>query len=340
MVSDATRPTVSVIIPCRNAEAWLPETLASAVEQRGIPLGILVVDDGSTDGSAAAAERFAPAVRVLRQPAGGVSRARNAGTAAAQGSYCQYLDADDVLEPGTIAARVAMLEASGADVALASWMRWERQRDGEFAAGAIMRRRLGERADVDLLTDAWWPPGAVLYRRTLVDRIGAWRTDLPIIQDARFLLDAALHGATFAYVDAVGLRYRVHGPESLSRRDPAAFVDDCYRSAAELHDRWLAAGSLDDARRRGLVRVFGYVARSTFEADRSRFDEVLERIHRLDPDFLPEEPRSLRALSGVIGYRSAEHVALWWRHLKGTARAVQPAASDSASARRTTGARG
>lgn len=316
VVTTAVSPTVSVIIPCRNAATWLGETLESALLQHEIPIEIIVVDDGSTDQSVSVARAVGRSVQVISQPPLGVSAARNAGTAAAVGAYFQYLDADDLLEPGTLAARIQALETEGTDVALTPWMRWQRQSDGRFSAGAVERRRLSSRPDIDLLTDAWWPPGAILYRRTIVERIGRWREDLPIIQDARFLLDAALVGARFVHLERVGLRYREHGPESLSRRDPRAFVEDCYRSAMQVHDAWRASGSLDDARRRALVRVYGYVARSMFSIDRARFDTVLERIHDLDPEYLPEQPRLLRHLSAVIGYRPAEHVASWWRKTK------------------------
>ncbi|MEO7190506.1 MAG: glycosyltransferase [Vicinamibacterales bacterium] len=308
---------VSVIIPCRNAARWLPETLQSVLTQSGVTLEVVVVDDGSDDGSGEVAD-LDPRIRVIRQPALGVSAARNAGTTAARGGFLQYLDADDLLVPGTLAARMAMLRETEADVALTRWVRWEPAADGTFREGEIRGEPLGQRPDVDLLTDAWWPPGAVLYRRTMVDRIGPWRTDLPIIQDARFLLDAALHGARFCHVTEVGLKYRVL-PGSLSRRDPSAFLGDCYRSAAELHDRWFAQGTLDDDRRRALVKVYAHVARPFYQTDRARFGEVFGRITRLTPQFLPEGPASLRALSTVVGYPAAEQVALWWRHLKNAA---------------------
>ena len=63
----------------------------------------------------------------------------------------QYLDADDVLMPETLAARLDVLEQTGDDVALTAWVRWERQIDGKFVAGETVRRRLGPRPDVDLL---------------------------------------------------------------------------------------------------------------------------------------------------------------------------------------------
>ena len=64
-----------------------------------------------------------------------------------------------------------------------------------------------------------------MYRRSLVEKIGGFREDLPVIQDARFLFDAAYHGARFAHSAHVGARYRI-SPQSLSRRDPARFWRD------------------------------------------------------------------------------------------------------------------
>jgi glycosyltransferase involved in cell wall biosynthesis len=309
------KPRVSVIVPCRNAAPWLAETLASVLHQTGPSLELIVVDDGSDDASPAIAEAAGPRIRLLRQPPRGVSAARNAGTAAATGEFLQYLDADDLLEPSTLAARVAALDSSGADVALTPWVRWKAGGDGVFRAGEVERTMLGPRPEIDLLTDAWWPPGAVLYRRTIVDRIGGWREDLPIIQDARFLLDSALRGGRFTQLAETGLKYREHG-HSLSRRDPLAFAADCYRSAADLEWHWTREGTLDRERRDALVRVYAHVARATFTRDRALFDEAYGRAVRLEPRFQPDGPRALRLLSSFIGYRPAEHVASWWRASK------------------------
>src|ERR1700733_3429878 len=251
--------TVSVVIPCYNAARWIGETLASVLEQPGRP-DVIVVDDGSTDDSVAVIERLAgDRVRLLTQRHAGVSRARNIGTAAALGDWLQYLDADDLLCPGSLAERQAVLAATGADVAYCDWVKWV-PGPGGFEAGETIAATLGPRADVELIGPRWWPPGALLYRRALVDRIGPWREDLPVIQDARFLQDAAIHGARFAHAPHVGLRYRLHGAESLSRRDPRAFNDDRFRNAAQLLAGFRAEGTLDEARRQVLARVFADVA--------------------------------------------------------------------------------
>jgi glycosyltransferase involved in cell wall biosynthesis len=305
---------VSVVIPCRNAEAWVAEAVASAVGQGAVVGEIILVDDGSNDRSVEVAERAAPGrLTVIRQQAGGVSRARNAGTARATRAFVQYLDADDILTAGTVAARVHALVRTGADVAYADWVRWQRDAAGQFGPGDAVVRTLGSRPDVELLTDAWWPPGALLYRRAIVERLLPWREDLPVIQDARFLHDAAIAGAAFVHVSGIGLRYRVHGNQSLSRRDPGAFVADCYRNVCDLHERWRTAGALDAERREALLRAYTHVLRGTFRHDRALFETALARVRDLEPRFVPDEPRALRWLSRAIGYRAAEHVAAIWR---------------------------
>ena len=307
-------PRISVIIPAYNASRWIAETVDAVVSQDGVELDIVLVDDGSDDGTEERARAAAGTypLHVIRQSRRGVSAARNAGTAVSTGTFIQYVDADDVLLPGTLATRHAALEASGADVAYTDWVHWERQPDGSFREGRTADRVLGDRPDLDLFTDMWWPPGALLYRRTLVDRILPWREDLPIIQDARFQLDAALVGGRFEHLPHIGLKYRVHGPESLSRRDPLAFTRDCTTNAFDIARIWEARG-LDPRERRALTAVFGQVARASYRQDRAAFHRVVTELRRLDPHYVPSGPRGLRLLSRLVGYERAEHLASLWR---------------------------
>ena len=100
---------LSVIIPCYNVEAHVGTAVRSALAQQGVELEVLVVDDGSTDGTAAVVEALLPEaggrMRLLRGPHRGASAARNRGLAEARGTYVQFLDADDALLPGKLAAQ-------------------------------------------------------------------------------------------------------------------------------------------------------------------------------------------------------------------------------------------
>jgi glycosyltransferase involved in cell wall biosynthesis len=105
---NSTSPTVSVVIPCYNAEAFLHETISSVLQQTHKPMEVLIVDDGSTDNSAAIAESFGGVVRVLRQPNQGESVARNRGIEESKGEWIAFLDADDLWKPEKLEMQLAV----------------------------------------------------------------------------------------------------------------------------------------------------------------------------------------------------------------------------------------
>lgn len=107
---------VSVLVPAYNAEKWLRPTLKSACSQTLQAIEIIVVDDGSTDGTAALIEEQAavdPRIRLIRQENGGVGAARNTAIRAARGKYLAPLDADDVWFPDKLELQVRAMEERG-----------------------------------------------------------------------------------------------------------------------------------------------------------------------------------------------------------------------------------
>ena len=88
-------PKISVVIPCYNRAGLIARAVASAVAQSHLPHEVIVVDDGSTDGSAGVAAGLPGPVRVLRQANAGAAAARNAGIATATGDWVAFLDSDD-----------------------------------------------------------------------------------------------------------------------------------------------------------------------------------------------------------------------------------------------------
>ena len=115
---------LSVIVPVYNAEAFIARSLDSLLAQRlAASYEIIVVNDGSTDGTARILERYAPmpAVKIITQPNRGLSAARNAGLDAAAGEYVFFLDADDFAEPGGLAALLDKAFGIDADIVDGSW---------------------------------------------------------------------------------------------------------------------------------------------------------------------------------------------------------------------------
>jgi glycosyltransferase involved in cell wall biosynthesis len=107
---------VSVIIAVFNGEATLGETLESAVLQTYKDLEIIVVDDGSTDGTPAIIQSYSARdsrIRAIRQTNGGVARARNRGIAEARGEFIAPLDADDLWDPAKLERQIARMQDAG-----------------------------------------------------------------------------------------------------------------------------------------------------------------------------------------------------------------------------------
>ncbi len=104
-------PQISVIIPVFNGAVFLAETLESIIQQDWCPLEILVIDDGSTDYTAAVAAKFSRQVRYVHQANQGAASARNYGIQLAQGGVLTFLDADDLWMPDKLARQMQMMQA-------------------------------------------------------------------------------------------------------------------------------------------------------------------------------------------------------------------------------------
>lgn len=106
------RPLISVVIPLYNKEKNIATTLQSVLSQEGCAFDVVVVDDGSTDGSADVVKNIADnRLRLYRQPNGGPSKARNTGLRHSQGEWIVFLDADDELLPGAMETFAQLIAA-------------------------------------------------------------------------------------------------------------------------------------------------------------------------------------------------------------------------------------
>lgn len=111
-----TTRRVSVVVPAHNAERYLGEALSSIFAQAVRPLEVIVVDDGSTDGTAEIAAAYEPQVRVIRQTNRGAGAARNAGIDAASGDLIAFLDADDLWTSGRLSTQLEAADSADVDL--------------------------------------------------------------------------------------------------------------------------------------------------------------------------------------------------------------------------------
>ena len=107
---------VSVVIPAYNRAHSIGKSVESVLQQTYRPLELIVVDDGSTDGTVAALSEFGDRIVVIRQPNGGPSSARNTGVANAKGGIISFLDSDDTWEPAKLERQVSLMNRGGEEV--------------------------------------------------------------------------------------------------------------------------------------------------------------------------------------------------------------------------------
>lgn len=111
-------PKISIVVPVYNAEEYLPAAIESVQKQTMSDFELILVNDGSTDGSGEVCDRYAaqdPRIRVVHQINKGICAARNAGLAVAQGDFVGFMDNDDALEPDTLSDNYGLLMTHDAD---------------------------------------------------------------------------------------------------------------------------------------------------------------------------------------------------------------------------------
>jgi len=210
-------PSIAIVIPVYNGAAYLAETLRSVLAQEGCRItSVIVVDDGSTDSSAAIAAAHPAPVRLIRQVHSGAATARNRGLAAATEDCIGCLDADDLLPPRSIAARAAALATDPAlDAAIGLVTQFI---SPDLDAAAAARLHVPDHPTKGPLQ------GAMLFRRRLFERVGGFDTDLAHGDFIDWYLRARAAGMVSCRLDTVVLQRRVHGA-NLTLRDKAGRND-------------------------------------------------------------------------------------------------------------------
>ncbi len=206
---------VSVVMAAWNAERFIAEAIGTVLEQTQPAAELIVVDDGSTDGTATLADDLG--ARVLRCEHRGIGPSRNEGIAASSGEAVAFLDADDLWVPHKLEAQVAVLDAAPAVEAVASLVdEFLDERDGPPVG--VREPRRGASATLASNT---------VVRRSAIDRVGPFDADMPVADWLRWWAKARRAGVVEHIVPEVLVHRRIHGANN-SAREPdggARFLD-------------------------------------------------------------------------------------------------------------------
>jgi glycosyltransferase involved in cell wall biosynthesis len=246
------KPLVSILIPAYNAEKWIAYTIRSALGQTWPRKEVIVVDDGSTDRTAAVVRQFASrGVKLLSTANQGLSAAQNEAFKLSQGDYIQWLDADDLLALDKIERQLnGLRETDNKRILLSSpWAPFfYRTQNAKFVRNSLwedlppvewLLRKLTENVHMQ---NATW-----LVSRELTEAAGPWDTGLHYDQDGEYFARVLLASAGTRFVPETGIFYRVTSTNRISYIGNSNKKKDSLLRAMKLHIQYIR--SLEDSER-------------------------------------------------------------------------------------------
>lgn len=215
-------PLVSVVIPIFNQVRFVVETVGSAVRQTYPNLQVIVIDDGSTDGSSELLEReFGDRIALIRQPNSGPSLAVNRGLASARGDFIALLGGDDVCVEDRISIQLDLIEKTAHDIIFSKPVLIDDSSTPlEDDAFPVFYRTMPEDSLLRTLAmeGNFLCASSAFMRREVVEKIGAFHPGLIQLQDYEYWLRALAMGLRLAQFEPRVVRYRRHAENLSSRR--------------------------------------------------------------------------------------------------------------------------
>jgi len=316
-----TAPLVSIVIPCYNAEKYVGEAIQSALDQTYPNFEVIVIDDGSTDGSLERIRSFGEAIRWETGPNRGGAAARNRGVGLARGRLVQFLDADDLLYPQKLARQVPLAVANSGNLVLCDWETGpidrpdQRQvRSNTYAGDDPVIRALSERIHTP----------APLHSKELLESIGGFREELPCGQDRDLYLRLACAGASFSHLSDVLYIVRKR-PGSVSS-NTIRVLDGNGRIHGNAYAELKRAGKLTERRAAAFAGRMACDARQYLQCGmKAKAREYFRAARRMHPGGGIREAYSPlgRVLCGVLGPALTDRIAVSTRSVRARIRRLR-----------------
>lgn len=295
---------VSIIVPCYNAARFLPDTIRSVLDQEGVDIQLILVDDGSTDETPTIIAEVAKRdkrVLSLTITNSGVSAARNVGIKHARGEFLGFLDADDLLVSGSMLSQCAFLRAHPEYGAVAGSF----ERIDE--AGRVISRELQSGDAIEsrrMLLGNCVHTSSVLMRHDVVQKLKGMDTALIVAEDWDFFSRMILDGVVIGCQKRVVSQYRIV-TNSLSS-NPSRMTECCLRvmektfASPQLKQEWKEYRKEAEirVRRNGASRA---LAVGQFEEARTQFSALQQLDKALFEQKFLEMAKSISAWLALAG---------------------------------------
>ena len=219
---------VSVIIPVFNGIQYLDECISSVARQILYDMEIIIVDDGSTDGSGEAADRYAagdPRIKVIHQKNSGVSAARNAALKAATGEYIGFVDSDDVAAPEMFDRLYGVAVRHGADIVTSGYRSFNDTGKSSMTKPPFAPDKPIGKEEIKRLAAGMHSGGSFLFiwrsifsRRLIEDNGILFDTDLVIGEDTLFCMECYLNAQKAVSISEAFYGYRLHDGSAMRKK--------------------------------------------------------------------------------------------------------------------------
>lgn len=308
---------VSILIPCFNAERWVAQAIESALGQTWLEKEVIVLDDGSQDGSLDVIKSFGDRIRCETGPNLGGNVARNRLLGCARGEWLQYLDADDYLLPLKIERQMAFLrDHTTCDVVYSPVLLVN------CSEGSVSQevKAIPEPHDPWILLARWRLPqtGGPLWKREALINVKGWKPDQPCCQEHELYLRLLQAGAQFCYFGECYAAYRLSHGVTVSSRNRT----EVYRQRLEIKERMeqflRTRGELTPSRLQALNQARFEIARMLWLDNPASAARIIDTIKERQPRFVPGPPaaqHSYRCIYQALGFDVAERIAAYKRRL-------------------------
>ena len=300
-------PLVSILIPCYNARPWIAQCIQSAIDQTYPHKEIVVVDDGSTDGSLDVIRDFSDRIRFETGPNRGGNVARNRLIELSRGSWLSFLDADDYLLPEKIKRQMTLIASNGNIDVVYSPLIELIQKTGRIS------QRLVEDDDLYANYIRWVPFSSIapLWRKSAILEVGGWNPNQPVCQEHELLLRLIMAGKRFELsCEPLSVYRKVDS--SISRRWPLSHYTRKAALTDQLEAYLVASGKLKGKHRLALGQVRFEDARTTYAYDKEFAENLIRKIYETQDGFYPSGDRApflYRVAFKTFGFRISESIA-------------------------------
>lgn len=308
---------ISILIPCYNAQKWIRQAIESALNQTYPHKEVIVVDDGSTDGSLEIIQSFGDKIRWETGINQGGNAARNRLLELSNGEWLQYLDADDYLLPNKVAQQIQYLkENPDTDIVYSP---------------SILQHHIEEKVTQEILPipqphdpwvllARWYLPqtGSPLWRKQAIIDVGGWEVNRPCCQEHELYLRLLIAKKHFRYYGEAASVYRQWSEQTVCKKSKS----ETYRRRLEVIDKTeqhlITTKQLTSSRQNAINQARFECARIIWLSDKKWAKTIIKKIRNRELNFVPSgncAPEIYRLMYKFFGFDFAEQTALLKRKL-------------------------